>query len=58
VFSDYCNGAIYALRAVDGVLTEQEQIGSTGLNVSSFAQDNEGELYVLDLGGGVYKLVP
>ena len=58
VFSDYCSGVIYALRAQDGVLTEQDEIASTGLNVSSFAQDNDGELYVVDLGGGIYKLVP
>jgi glucose/arabinose dehydrogenase len=57
VFSDYCSGVIYALRARDGVLIEQDEIASTGLNVSSFAQDNAGELYVLDLGGGIYKLV-
>jgi glucose/arabinose dehydrogenase len=58
VFSDYCSGVIYALRARDGVLTEQDEIASTGLNVSSLAQDNDGELYVLDLGGGIYKIVP
>ena len=58
VFSDYCSGVIYALRATDGVLTEQADIGATGFRVSSLAQDNDGELYVLDLGGGgIYKLV-
>jgi hypothetical protein len=46
------------LRAEDGVLTEQSQIAETGLNVSAFGQDSEGELYVVDLGGGIYKLVP
>ena len=60
VFSDYCSGVIYALRATpEGILTEQTQLARTGLNVSSLAQDNEGELYVLDRnGGGIYKLGP
>ncbi len=59
VFSDYCSGEIYALRADKGILTEQETIAETDLNVSSLAQDNTGELYALDLAhGGIYKLVP
>jgi glucose/arabinose dehydrogenase len=60
VFSDYCSGVVYALRATDGVLTEQSVIAETGFRVSSFAEDNDGELYVLehDGAGGIYKLVP
>ncbi len=59
VFSDYCSGDIYALRATDGIMTEQATIATTNLNVSSLAQDNTGELYALDLAGGaIYKLVP
>jgi glucose/arabinose dehydrogenase len=60
VFTDYCSGVIYALRAVNGVLTEQGEIARTGFRVSTLAQDNEGELYVLQHAGagGIYKLVP
>jgi hypothetical protein len=29
----------------------------TDLNISSFGQDNDGELYVVDLGGKVYRIV-
>jgi hypothetical protein len=29
----------------------------TGYNPSSFAQDAAGELYLLDLNGGIYRIV-
>ena len=29
---------------------------STGFNISSFGQDEHGELYVLDLGGTLYRI--
>jgi glucose/arabinose dehydrogenase len=60
VYSDYCSGLIWALRAQNGATTEQAQLADTGFQVSSFAQGNDGELYVLQYGaqGGVYKLAP
>jgi glucose/arabinose dehydrogenase len=60
VYTDYCSGKIWALRVDGSQVTEQEQIGQADFRVSSFAQDNGGELYLLDHGdsGGVYRLVP
>jgi glucose/arabinose dehydrogenase len=60
VFSDYCSGVVYALRAADGVLTEQSMIADSGFRISTMAQDNDGELYVLEHSeaGGIYRLVP
>jgi glucose/arabinose dehydrogenase len=59
VFSDYCSGEIYALRAAGTTMTQQATIAETDLNVSSLAQDNNGELYALDLAnGGIYRLAP
>ena len=60
VFSDYCSGSVYALRAAQGVLTEQAVIAELGFLVSSLSQDNDGELYLLQHAGagGIYKLVP
>jgi glucose/arabinose dehydrogenase len=60
VYTDYCSGKIWALRFDGSQVTEQEQIGQADFRVSSFAQDNGGELYLLDHGdsGGVYRLVP
>jgi glucose/arabinose dehydrogenase len=60
VYADYCSGKIWALRYDGSEVTEHEQIARADFRVSSFAQDNEGELYALDHGdsGGVYRLVP
>jgi uncharacterized repeat protein (TIGR03806 family) len=50
VYGDYCSGTIWAL-------SPQEQIAQAG-NISSFAEDAAGELYVVELSGRVLKLVP
>jgi hypothetical protein len=59
VYADYCNGRVWALRYANGQVTAQAEIISTGFPVSSFAQDQKGELYVLQYAaaGGVFKIV-
>jgi len=51
---------VKSFRYVAGVATEQydwsaQLIGLSG--VSSFGQDARGELYILTVGGGVYRIV-
>ncbi len=57
LFGDYCSGVVSGLAANDdgswGVIGEL----ATGGNVSSFAEDAAGEIYVLTLGGDIYRLV-
>jgi glucose/arabinose dehydrogenase len=58
VFGDYCLGTISALRVEASgprvyVLSDMGVVG-----LSSFGEDQQGELYVTSLPGGVYKLVP
>lgn len=54
-YGDYCSGRIWAmapgLDGYDSVLFLQ-----TGLNISSFGEDETGELYVVDHNGAVYRL--
>lgn len=57
VFADFCLGAIEGLR-LDGDEVVHEQLGATVQAVSSFGEDAQGELYVLSLAGGVYRLAP
>jgi glucose/arabinose dehydrogenase len=59
LYSDACIGSIRAL-AVDeaGEVVEQAELGVAAGQVVSFGQDADGELYVLDLGGPVYRLDP
>src|SRR5439155_2571278 len=53
VYGDYCSGEILTW---DGSL--QQVLLDTTLNISSFGEDEAGELYVVNLGGSVSKIVP
>jgi uncharacterized repeat protein (TIGR03806 family) len=55
VFGDYVSGLVFAL---DGGF-QRTQLLSSSKSISSFAQDDAGELYILDRDGGhLFKLVP
>jgi glucose/arabinose dehydrogenase len=56
VFSDFCAGALQAFIQKDGRATEHRFLGARVPNLSSFGQDQNGELYVLSLDGGVYRI--
>lgn len=53
VFGDYCSGRIMGL--VDG---QPLILLASGLRISSFGEDEAGELYVVDHGGGIYRITP
>jgi glucose/arabinose dehydrogenase len=56
LFSDYCTGTIWTL-STDGGMTPRV-LAQSGLNVSSFGEGEDGELYLVDIsGGGLYHLV-
>ncbi|MBI4580125.1 MAG: PQQ-dependent sugar dehydrogenase, partial [Planctomycetes bacterium] len=65
-FADYCSARIWSLRVVGGAATQvtertSELAPGGGLSIdsiSSFGEDAGGELYICDLGGEVFKLVP
>ena len=56
IFGDFCSGKIWAL-AREGTGWNATVMLDTGLSLSSFGEDEAGELYVTDLNrGGVYRL--
>ncbi len=58
VLADYCTGLIWGGGPdASGAMVFSEPIES-GLQVSSFGEGANGELYLTDLTGGVYQLVP
>ncbi len=65
IFGDYCTGRIWSLRLKNNKIIEYKNISndlkktSTGtpLFISSFGEDNYGELYVVDYLGAIYKFV-
>lgn len=56
IFGDYCGGSVWTLDPANGYSRTTEF--NFGFGLSSFGQDQDGEIYVTDLFGGiVYKLV-
>ena len=59
IFGDFCNGSLYGTN-VEPVDNQRQDLLETSLSISSFAQDSEGELLVLNLNGGpgagIYRL--
>lgn len=53
VFGDFCSGEILTIDSNQAPLPPL----LTGLRISSFGEDEAGELYVVDLGGTVHRLV-
>ena len=58
VFGDYCSGEIWVTTASSTAVASKVRLLDTSLAISSFGQDASGELYVCDLNGSVYKVLP
>lgn len=58
LFADFSSGTIWHIPADAEPVTEPAVLLRTGLNISSFGRDAAGELYVLDLRGGIHRLLP
>ncbi|MBC8160086.1 MAG: glucose dehydrogenase, partial [Roseiflexaceae bacterium] len=55
-FGDYCSGQMWGLQQTSGVWAQRELFQS-GLSISSFGEDEVGELYLTDLrSNGLYRL--
>jgi glucose/arabinose dehydrogenase len=57
LFADYCTGTIFGVRSDVDELTPPRQLLDTDAAVSSFGEGPDGELYLADLGGAVYRIV-
>ena len=55
LFSDYCSGKVWALKKQEGVWTKTEMLDIYAL-VSSFGEDEAGEIYIVDIHGKIYHL--
>lgn len=54
VFGDLCTGGVFALRpGADGGWSPRLELGFQPIKISSFGEDADGELYVVDYQGGV-----
>ncbi|MDA0681144.1 MAG: PQQ-dependent sugar dehydrogenase [Proteobacteria bacterium] len=57
VYGDFGSGRIWTIPATSQQGTVGQLLLSTGFGISSFAEDIDGELYVIDYGGAVHQLV-
>ena len=55
IYGDYCNGRIWGATRIGGTVTIR-QLLDTNMLISSFGEDINGELYVADHRGSVYRL--
>jgi uncharacterized repeat protein (TIGR03806 family) len=57
IFGDFGSGQIWSLLPDNAGGYTRTNLVSSGLSISSFAQATDGELYVVDYNGGLYRLV-
>jgi glucose/arabinose dehydrogenase len=61
-FSDYCTSFVHTFEISGGIMTNfidrSSELGAGLSSVSSFGEDARGELYILNLGGSVWRVVP
>ncbi|MBW6467653.1 MAG: PQQ-dependent sugar dehydrogenase [Coriobacteriia bacterium] len=56
LYGDYVTGRVWGLvRSASG--TENRELAETGMQVVSFGEDSEGELYLVDFRGALYRIV-
>jgi glucose/arabinose dehydrogenase len=57
LFGDYCSGSIWGLlRSPDGTWQQKQLYQNVG-RISSFGEDEAGEIYLTDLNGNLFQLV-
>jgi hypothetical protein len=60
-YADFCAGFVRSFRFQNGQPTEQTEwplLSPPGSFVTSFGEDDAGELYVMTQGGGLFKFIP
>ena len=56
LFGDFCSGRIWGAQPDAEGVWSARQLANTDLAISSFGEDDAGELYVVDLAGAVYRV--
>lgn len=56
-FGDYCTGLVWGLINTPDRSWVQKALFETGANITSFGEDENGEIYLVDYNGGIYQLI-
>ena len=57
LYGDYCTGYVWGLLRDAAGIWQNTQLYQTGMNIAAFGEDAQGELYLVNYRGEVYKLV-
>jgi glucose/arabinose dehydrogenase len=57
LFGDFCSGTIWATRRAPDGTWQTRILMNSGIPISSFGEDESGELYVVNYGGGLFRMV-
>jgi len=57
LYGDFVSGKIWALNQTGPGQYTSTELLDTNLNIASFAEDNTGEVYVINLGGSIRKII-
>jgi hypothetical protein len=55
LYGDHCSGRIWGY---DRIKDHVRQLADTGFSITAIAEDEAGEVYVIDRAGAVYRIVP
>jgi glucose/arabinose dehydrogenase len=55
IYGDFCSGKIWMLRALNGNIQVDQLLTDSNTSLSSFGVDEQNELYIVSLGGSIYK---
>jgi hypothetical protein len=56
IYGDYCSGNVWSVPANAPTGTVGTLLGNTAYNISSFGEGYDGKLYLVHLGGSIYRL--
>ena len=57
LYGDYCSGEVRGFRFENGQATGDSQLVNSGLNITSFGEDSDGEIYALTEVDRIYRLI-
>ncbi len=58
LFGDWCSGRIWGAWRDHELNWQADELMKTGIPISSFGEDEAGEVYVIDYGGALYRFEP
>ena len=58
LFGDYCSGRIWASYRDSQLQWHTNEFLNTNMQISSFGEDEQGEIYIVDYAGRLYRLDP